>query len=133
MGRALDLLLSEMRDHSSCCVKSRTWKIKGKSTEAGTQARDSGSSYQDDGSGKWLNREYTRAVRHKTSHKCFRFSYYMAGSFLDHPCIWKVRPKGFAEEVGVGGTEREGSGMSAQALAWASRRTELPLTEMGKL
>lgn len=41
MGRTLDLLLSEMRDHLICCVK--TWRVKGKSKEAVTQARGNGS------------------------------------------------------------------------------------------
>lgn len=42
MGRTLDLLLSEMRHHSDCCVEKRARRVKGKSNEAVTQARENG-------------------------------------------------------------------------------------------
>lgn len=42
MGRTWDLLLCEMRDHLICCVQ-KTDRVKGKSKEAVTQARDNGS------------------------------------------------------------------------------------------
>lgn len=62
-GKSLDLLLSEMRDHSSCCVEKTTWDIKVKSKEAVTQPPDYGSSYQGSGgTKKGLNPEYILEV-----------------------------------------------------------------------
>ena len=62
-GKTLDLLLSEMRDHSSCCVEKTTWDIKVKSKETVTQPPDDGSSYQGSGGAKkGLNPEYILKV-----------------------------------------------------------------------
>lgn len=64
------------------------WRVKGKSRQAVTQAGDNGSSYQGNGGGK---------------------------KELNPECVSKVGPE--RERLGVGGTEREELGMSAQSLA----------------